>query len=236
LTVEVRCRYGNVMEIMSRKGSPLPLQIAVVVFVIILTALMGHQITHTTRYEEAATVVFTVRQSPAPVNASFESVQSLTATGEVMVQTLTSQDSRTIARRAGGTAAFNMEIINYSNEDYPQYSYPFATLAVQGPALDGVQATFKVVISMLKSGLYNYQARADAQKAQRITVSIIDDTGAVVEKPSHVRAYAALCLLSVIGTSMFLIFIRRLLPRGHARPFTGNHRAVRRPRAWHGVA
>jgi hypothetical protein len=213
------------MEILRR--SSLPLQIAVVAVAIILTTLMSYQIKHITRYEEGATVVFTVRQSPAPVNASFESVQSLTTTGEVMIQTLTSQDSRTIARRAGGTAAYNAEIINYSNEDFPQYSSPFATLMVQGPTLDGVRATFKIVIDMLKNGLYNYQVRADVQKAQRITVFVMGDTGPVVEKPSHVRAYTALCLLSVIGTGMFLIFIRRLLPNGRARPFTGNDRAVR---------
>jgi hypothetical protein len=215
------------VEILRR--SPLLLQITAVAAAMILTALMGYQIKHTKSCEEAATVVFTVKQSPAQVNASFDSVQSLTTTGAVMVQTLMSQDSRAIARQAGGTARFNAELVNYYNEDYPDYEYPFVTLVVQGPALVGVHATFKIVVGMLKNMLSNRQAQAGVPRTQRITISVIDDTGAFVEEPSRVRSYAALCVLSAIATGMSLIFIRRLLPRGHARSFVSRHGAVRGP-------
>lgn len=216
------------MEILRR--NPLPLQIAVVAIAISLTALLGYQIEHTTSYGETATVVFTVRQSPAQVDASFGYVQSLTTTAAAMVQTLMSQDPRTIARQAGGTATFTAEVVNYYNEDYPDYAYPFATLVVRGPALEGVQATFKVVILMLRNMLFNEQAQAGVHQPKQITISIIDDTGPFAEKPSRVRSYTALCALSVIVTSMSLIFIRRILPRGRARSFARDHRAVRRSR------
>lgn len=203
------------------------MQIAVVGVAIILTALVGYQIKSTTSYEETGTAVFTVKQFPAQVNASFGVVQSLTATGEIIVQGLISQDSRTIIRRAGGTAAFNAEITNYNNEDFPEYAYPFATLVVQGPALEEVHATFKIITSMLRSTLAKKQTQAGVKKTQRITISVIDVTGPLAEKPSHIRAYTALCLLSVIGASMSLIFIRRLLPSRYARSFVGVHRAAK---------
>ena len=212
------------MKILRRNSSLL--QIAVVAVAIMLTALVGYQIKHTTDYAETATVVFTVEHSSAQVNASFRVVESLTTTGEVMVQTLMSQDSHTTARRDGGTAAFNAEIINYFNEDFPEYGYPFATLAVQGPALEGVQTTFKVVIHMLDDMLSSKQAQADVPKAQRITISVLDDTGPFLEKPSRERSYAALCLLSVLGTSTSLIFVRRLLPRRDAGSLGGGRHAA----------
>lgn len=215
------------MEILRR--SPLLVQITAVAAAIILTALIGYQIKHTKSCEEAATVVFTVKQSPAQVNASFDSVQSLTTTGAVMVQTLMSQDSRAIARQAGGTARFNADLVNYYNEDYPEYEYPFVTLVVQGSALVGVQTTFKIVVGMLRNMLSDRQAQAGVPKTQRITISVIDDTGAFVEQPSRGRSYAALCVLSAIATGMSLIFIRRLIPRGRARTSVSRHGAARGP-------
>jgi hypothetical protein len=63
----------DVMKILRRNSSLL--QIAVVAVAIMLTALVGYQIKHTTDYAETATVVFTVEHSSAQVNASFRVVE-----------------------------------------------------------------------------------------------------------------------------------------------------------------
>lgn len=199
---------------LSRKNFRL-LQAAVVVVAIMLTALVGYRIKTTTAYEESGTVVFTSKQSAAQTDASHSLVQSLTTTGEAMVQALISQNSRALVRRAGGTAGFTATIVNFSNEDFPNYAYPLAALIVRGETLESVQTTFKVVIRMLRSILSHKQEQASVRKAQRITVSIIDVAGPLVERPSRIRAYAALGLLSFIGIGMSLIFTRRLLSNSH---------------------
>lgn len=204
----------------SRRSCRLP-QIAIVVAAIILTASVSYKIKNITTYQETGTVVFAVKQSPAQVNASYGLVQSLTTTGEAMVQALLSQESRTLARRAGGTAEFSASITNFNNEDFPDYGYPLATVVVQGPAVEAVGATFKIVIGMLRNILSHKQAQAGASKAERITMFTADAVGPLAVRPSLMRAYAALGLLSVIGTGMSVIFTRRLSDRRSVTSRTG---------------
>jgi hypothetical protein len=198
---------------LSRRSSRL-LQISAVIAVIVLTAMTFYRIKSTLTYEESGTVVFVTKQTPAKVDASFSLTQSLTTTGEVIIQALMSQNSRALARQAGGTAAFNAGIMNFGNEDLPSYAYPIATLIVQGSTLESVQTTFKVVTLMLKNILSEKQAQADVRKVQRITASIIDAAGPFAERPSRIRAYAGLGLLSIIGSGMLLVFTRRLFSSG----------------------
>ena len=56
---------------------------------------------------------------------------SLIITGDVIAQSLASFEYKHLIRGAGGTAAVSLTMLNTSDEEYPDYPYPLATLTAE---------------------------------------------------------------------------------------------------------
>ena len=79
-------------------------------------------------YVESATVVFTAPTSTTFPNPYSAFSSDLITTAEVMVRTTMSPQSEQEIREAGGTADFNVALVNINNEQFPFYNGSYATV------------------------------------------------------------------------------------------------------------
>jgi hypothetical protein len=162
-------------------------------------------------YLESATVVFAIPRSVSKSVSSPSSTASgsLITTGEVMVQDLMSPESQRVIRNAGGTAKFEVGLVNSNNEETPSYNYPLAVCTVQSTSPASVHRTFTVTLQLLKSLLVQRQVRAIVPARSRVSIRVVGDTGLVTQRGSLKRTLMAMALLAAITASMISSFLNR---------------------------
>jgi hypothetical protein len=194
--------------------------------VLVVAAVPAFSIWHSPdTYHEDAVVVLTARDSLSIDNPYPTVSQSLVTTSAVMVEDLMSPHSQALVRKEGGTAEFSLALVNYYNQDYPNYSYPFATLTVQSAALPALHRTFTEVLQVLRRRVA--QRQADVRPQSRISIAVVGATGPVSQPGSRKRSLATLGLLAAIASGLMYRFLDRHPrlrirgpgsgPRGHRR-------------------
>jgi hypothetical protein len=191
-----------------------------VTFVFVLAAAVLYDFKSTPpMYQESATVVFTAPSSVANPNPYSSFGGDLITTGEVMIRTLMSPAGQQRVREAGGTADFGVGLVNLYNQEYPDYSDPYATMSVTSVNPSAVHLTFAVVARQLAGILASRQAQAKVPPHNRITAHVIGDTGVTALRGSSKRTYAGVVLLTVVTAFMVSIWLdRRRGRRGGIRP------------------
>src|SRR5580658_5258764 len=97
--------------------------IIAIAMVIVVTACVGYGFKRTPpTYVEGGTVVFTAPKSVAFPNVYTSLSGNLTQTAGVMAILVMSPQGQQQVRSAGGTAAFDAELVNLYNLEYPNYS------------------------------------------------------------------------------------------------------------------
>jgi hypothetical protein len=186
------------------------LRLAAVVVVLVLAAGVGYDIKSAPpTYLESATVIFTMPKFwAAPYTYSWLA-PSVIASGEAMTQILMSPQSQHRIREAGGTARYDLVLINLYNEDHPNYSRPLASLTAGSPSAADAHRTFIAAARLLRHLLAARQAQAGVAPRNRISAQIIGDTGPIVQAGSPKRAFAGLALVAVVAVSMLWGFLGR---------------------------
>jgi hypothetical protein len=178
----------------------LPRHPLLVILVVVLVAAIAYNVKHARpTYAESATFVFTVPAAAA--NPSSEA--SLLVSGDVMAQSLMSPSSQSSIRAAGGTAVYNIALVNLGDQEYPEYQFPFATLTAQATSADAINRTFTVTLDLLNRLLATRQTQVGAPSGSWISVDIVGATGPVVQAGSKKRSLGALALLA--ATVIFMI-------------------------------
>jgi hypothetical protein len=176
--------------------------------VLILAALTGIFVEHGSRtYMDSALVVLTARDTPRLDGADSTAGESLITTSATMVQSLTSARSTTLIRQAGGTGDYSLALVNFYNQDYPEYSYPLATLTATADSPAAARQTFSAVVQTFRRRLAARQA--GVRPSGRISVLVVGDTGPVVQPGSAKRSLAGLALLAIIAAVMVSRVARR---------------------------
>jgi hypothetical protein len=186
------------------------LRLAAVVVAIVLAAGVGYDIKSAPpTYLESATVIFTLPKFWASSYTYSWLAPSVITSGEAMTQILTSPQSQHRIREAGGTADYNLVLINLYNEDHPNYSRPLATLTAASPSAADAHRTFTAAARLLGHLLAVQQAQAGVAPRNRISAQIIGDTGPIAAAGSPKRTLAGLALLAVVGVSLLWGFLGR---------------------------
>ena len=160
-------------------------------------------------YQESGTVVF-----KDPVSAGFPNTYTsfsgslVKAAALMAASAMSPQDGQQI-RAAGGTAAYDVAPYNGYNLEYPDYSDPYVivTAAATDPAQ--VQHTFNVVTQQLYTDLVSRQVQAGVSTVNRITASLVGDSGPVPQPGSSKRVDAGLLVLAIIAAFAVAIFLDR---------------------------
>jgi hypothetical protein len=195
--------------------------------VLILAALSARGVEHAPKtYLETGTVVVAAPNVPLTDKPYSTVSGSLVTTSAVLAQSLMSPQAQALVREAGGTADVSLALVNFNNHDYPEYSYPLATLTAQSADPGVTRRTFQVALQVLRRLLARRQGHAGVRG--RISVQLVGDTGAVTQPGSRKRSLAALGLLTVIAMVMISRFLTRHEDR-LAGPLRRRHRYL--PRA-----
>lgn len=168
--------------------------------VILVAAAVGYGIkTAAPVYLESGTLTLNTHKGPKGLNESFLLNQSLTATGEVMVESLSSPQSLPLVRQHGGEAEFGISLVNYNNEDFPDYGYPFATLTARATNPVSAHRTFAAALHVVEQLLARRQSDAGVRAKGRIFMNVVGDTGAVAQSGSAKRIFLALAFLCFVA-------------------------------------
>jgi hypothetical protein len=176
--------------------------------VLILAAVTAVALEHgPPTYLESALVVLVARDTPKLDGPDSAVGGSLITTSATMVQSLTSARSMTLIRDAGGRSNYSFALVNFYNQDYPEYSYPFATLKATADTVAAARQTFSAVLRTLRRQLADRQAGVPSSGL--ISVRVVGDTGTVIQPGSPKRSLAGLALLTVIAAVMVSRLARR---------------------------
>jgi hypothetical protein len=204
---------------------------------LIIAGASAYAIQHTPEtYQESATVELDARNlltARDPHDKAGQSIisagavnQSLITTSAMLTEILMSPQSVASVRRAGASAEFRVALVNFYNQDYPEYTYPLTTVTTQSTSPAAAHRSFAAVIGALRRWLAARQV--GVPPPGRIFARVTGDTGPVAQPGSLKRSLAALGLLTAIALGMLSSF----QARHQARLVAALTRARRRwPRA-----
>jgi hypothetical protein len=202
------------------------------IMVVAVTAGVGYAFKHTPpTYLEGGTVVFTAPKSIAFPNPYTSLSGNLTQTSGIMAILVMSPQGRQKIQSAGGTAAYDAELVNLYNLQYPNYSDPFVAVTATSANPAEVHRTFTLVTQLLMNELTVRQAQAGAPPVDRIGAHVVGDTGPLPTRGSSKRSLAGLLVLMIVAAFSIAAFLdrhpvwpwlRRRFSRGHTRDRSGD--------------
>jgi hypothetical protein len=196
-----------------------------VAMVLVFAAGTAYTFKHATpTYQESAT--FVLRAPGTGPYSTFGG--TLINTGEVVAEWIMGPQGQQQVHQEGATNAFNVALVNYSNQEFPLYDAPYLT--VSASAHDPVTAhrTFTTVTRVLNDYL---AARQDgAPPEDRITVSVIGDASPLMERGSTIRSFAGLLVLTIVAAFLVSRFLDRHPVRLRGQP-RFRQRVIRNPTA-----
>lgn len=202
-------------------------RIYVMAATLIVLFVVAKNIEHTpVTYVDRATIVFKTNDASLPLNPNSTVDGSLITTDAVTVESLMDSQSGALVRQAGGTADFNLSLTNFDNQDFPDYSYPLATLTTQSASPTEAYRTFNAALKVLQHLVAGLQVRVP--QPDRISLEVVGATGPLRQPGSLKRSLIAIVLLILIGMGMLSNFLNRnrnwlrILPR-QDRPVATKH-------------
>lgn len=179
-----------------------------VAFVFVLTAGLGYHLEFTLPgYVDTATVAFV---EPKIEGGLFNNGQSLLVIDALTADSVMSSRGQQQVRNAGGTADYDVALVNFNDEEFPSYSRPYVTVATASDDAADAQHTFSAVMSVLQSDLATLQARQGAKPDTWIQLRMIAaPTGAFPQTGSRMRTLAGLAVLAVIAAFTVATFLER---------------------------
>jgi hypothetical protein len=162
-------------------------------------------------YIDSGGVGFTAPKNPI---STFQNMQSLRIVEETVSSYMMGSQGEREVRAAGGTAPYSVTMLNLYNEEYPNYSQPYVTIAVMSNYPEEAQQTFRVVLGALRKATAMLQGRVGATPKNEVTAMLVAvPTGPIAQGGSHKRSYAALAALAIIA----IFLIARALDRRRSR-------------------
>jgi hypothetical protein len=186
------------------------LRMAAIGVVLILAAGVGYDIKNTPpTYLLSATVLLSVPESRTIPDAYESLAPSLISSSAAMVQVMMSPQSQRPIRAMGGTADYDLALVNFYNEDYPNYSDPVIKLTTASPSPAAADRTFEVARRLLHHLLLVRQVQAGVAPRYRISAQVVGNTGPVAQAGSPKRVFGGLALLTAVAASMVWGFLGR---------------------------
>lgn len=182
--------------------------VVAVLLVLAISAGAAYSIKRTPpTYQESVTAVFIAppsAQFPNPY-ASFNS--ALITTAELMTRYLMGPQGQQQVRAAGGTAEYAVSLVNLYNQQYPNYSQPYAQISALSTDPGTVHKTFLAVTQLLTDRLTETQAQEDVPVRSRVGIHIAADAGPLVQPGSSKRVFAGLLVLTIVAVLFVAAFL-----------------------------
>jgi hypothetical protein len=171
-------------------------------------------------YLESANVIFA---TPGP-NPYSDLGPELIPAANLMAKTMLSPAYEQQIRQAGGTAQFDLELVNLYNEQFPYYDDPYVTVTAQSNSQQKTDRTFQIVIRTLQALVRARQTQAGVRPWAYFGTHVVADTGPLPQPGSRKRTLASLAVLTLIVLFLVAGFLDR-------RPVWATLRDLRRSAA-----
>lgn len=173
-------------------------------------------------YAEVGTLVFVPPVSGAHPNAySAVGGSILEAAGTLAVNAMSPQEQQQVLR-GGGNAAYDVELLNSYNLEYPNYSNAYLMVSTASTDPVAVHRTFALVTRLVTSQFQAQQAADGATANNRIETVMAGDSGPLEQQGSSKRALIGLFILTVVAVFAAASFLDRHPVR---LPWTGRRAA-----------
>ena len=196
-------------------------RIAIAIVAFAACMLSYHLIRGNPDYISSGGVDFTAPKSSVSM---FQDTQGLRVVEEAAAWYMMSSQGEGKVHAAGGTAPYNVAMLNLYNEEYPNYSQPYVTITVMSSYPKEAQQTFRAVFGVLRKATAMLQERVGATRKNEVTATlVVEPAGPIAQGGSHKRSYAALAVLAIIAIYVVARALDRRRPRRQPR-----HRCHRR--------
>jgi hypothetical protein len=180
-------------------------------------------------YSENGTVAFTMIRSASNPNPYGTFRDSMIDTAGIVGLIGSSPQVRAEVQSDGGTASFQVVLIDNYNLQFPLFNEPYLTISASSDNPRSVHRTFVVVNNLLDRKLLALQSKVHVKKSARIVARLVADTGPQPQAGSSIRSLAALMVLTVVAVFAVATFLDRSKFRlRHAGWFRGAGRGTAR--------
>ena len=187
-------------------------RVAIAIVALVAGMLSYQLIRESPGYTDSGSVTFT---APNGSVSMFQNTRSLQVVEEVTASYMMGSQGEQQVRAAGGTAPYSVAMLNLYNEEFPDYSQPYITIAAMSHHPEAAQQTFQAVLRVLLTATAMLQEQAGATPKNTVKATLAAaPTGAMAQDGSHKRSYAALAVLTIIA--MYLV--ASVLDRRRRRP------------------
>jgi hypothetical protein len=172
----------------------------VMIVVLLLTMAVGFNFRHTSPlYQSTGTIYFSA-SLPGQLSTSTVSGGNLIVTADVIVNSVMSPAGALQVRKAGGTGDYQFGLVNFYNEQYPNYGEPAATLQASSYDPAVAEHTFAAALAVIQQSLQAKQAAVGTAADALISASLVGgSSGPVPQSGYPKRTYAGLGLLAIIA-------------------------------------
>jgi hypothetical protein len=189
--------------------------IVAVMLMLVIAAVVGFGLEHSRpMYNDTTTVDFKTQANP------FVEADALLVTSDLMSRSMMSPQSERLVREAGGTAGYQVDLVNLYNLEYPNYSDPYVTVSVTASNPADVRNTFNAVMRVLADELRTWQAGRGIPSVDQIGLYALSGTQGVVPLSGYPkRTLGALLVLTVIA----IFLVTKFLDKHQIQPFSTSH-------------
>lgn len=160
-------------------------------------------------YAEVGTLVFIPPVSGAHPNAYAAVGGSLLeAAGTLAVSAMSPQEQQQVLRD-GGNAAYDVELLNSYNLEYPDYSNAYLEVSTASADPVAVHRTYALVTRLITHQFEAQQAADGATPNNRIDIVMAGDTGPLAQQGSSKRAMFGLFILTIVAVFAAASFLDR---------------------------
>lgn len=160
-------------------------------------------------YGETGTMVFLPPYSGVHPNPYTAVGGSLTPTAGVIAAGLMSPQGQQQVTKAGGTAAYDIGLVNGYNLQYPDYSSPYLNISTTDTNPDQANKTFNIVTRMLSGEMTAVQIENGVPKRDRIFTQVAGASGPLLEQGSPKRSLAGILILTIVAVFAATAFLDR---------------------------
>jgi hypothetical protein len=160
-------------------------------------------------YAEVGTLVFIPPVSGAHPNAySAVGGSILEAAGTLAVSAMSPQEQQQVLH-GGGNAAYDVELLNSYNLEYPNFSNAYLTVSTASTDPVAVHRTYALVTRLVTSQFLAQQVGDGVGPNNRIEIVMAGDSGPLVQQGSSKRALIGLFILTIVAVFAAASFLDR---------------------------
>ena len=160
-------------------------------------------------YSETGTMVFLPPYSGVHPNPYTAVGGSLTPTAGVVAARVMSPQGQQQVAQAGGTASYDIGLVNGYNLQYPDYSSPYLDITTTDTNPDQADKTFNIVSRMLSQEITATQIENGVPKRDRIFTQVAGASGPLLEQGSPKRSLAGIIILTIVAVFAATAFFDR---------------------------